>query len=182
MVEQDGRAAGRMTVTWNRAQPRLLSRFSEDMEKRFQNWLANSLEYGLRSTLLSWRSPDPPHPIYALRSGKGYLLDASADPALTCRVMDVSEDFRQLSDLQRYQDGLELQTEFQVLHAEGKHFAKSLTRTARKPGAQEMRNLLIFTYTHREDLIFLKRLVIEDLTPTGKTVWKLELESVEFDR
>ena len=178
IVTRDDGYLGKSQIRWERGRPRLEVSFSGSLEPKFKTWLSNTVEFGFRSTILSRLTAQADYPLQAIRTEDGYELDYSADPSVVAHKTYVTGDFRRLRDFQNYEDGLKIHTEFVVRHAEGKHFVKSLTRQALKPGAQELKNKLIFTYTHREQHNFLRRLVIEDISPSGKTFWKLELQDV----
>jgi len=177
-VTRDGAGLGKLQIRWERDRPRLEISFSGSLEPKFQTWLSNSVKFSFRSTILSRLPAQAEYPVQAIRTGNGYEVDYSADPSVVVHKTYVTVDFRRLRDFQHYEDGLKISTEFVVRHAESKHFVKSLTRQVLKPGMQELKNTLVFTYTHREQHIFLKRLVIEDITPSRKTIWKLELQDV----
>jgi hypothetical protein len=177
-VTRDNAYVGKLQIRWERDRPRLEISFSGSLEPKFQTWLKNSAEFGFRSTLLIMLPAQAEYQVQAIQTGDGYEVDYSADPSVVVHKTYVAGDFRRLRDFQHYKDGLKIRTEFVVRHAEGKHFVKSLTRQASKPGMQELKNRLIFTYIHRKKYIFLKRLVIEDFTPSVKTIWKLELNQV----
>ena len=155
IVTRDDAYLGKSQIRWERDRPRLEVSFSGSLEPKFKTWLSNTVKFGFRSTILSKLTAPADYPPQAIRTGDGYERD-----------------------FQNYEDGLKIHTEFVVRHAEGKHFVKSLTRQALKPGVQELKNRLIFTYTHRGQHNFLRRLVIEDISPSGKTFWKLELQDV----
>jgi hypothetical protein len=178
IVTRDDAYLGKSQIRWERDRPRLEVSFSGSLEPKFKTWLSNTVKFGFRSTILSKLTAPADYPPQAIRTGDGYELDYSTDPSVAVHKTYVSEDYRRLRDFQNYEDGLKIHTEFVVRHAEGKHFVKSLTRQALKPGVQELKNRLIFTYTHRGQHNFLRRLVIEDISPTGKTFWKLELQDV----
>lgn len=171
-------SVGKMQIRWEPEMPRLQISFSGELAPKYQTWLRNTVEFAFRSTLLSGFSIRADFPVEATMNGNRYELDYSADPSVALHKAYITEDFRCIRDIQEYADGLKLDTEFAVQHAEGKHFVKAITRQAAKPGAQPLKNTLTFTYTHRGQYIFLKRIVIEDFTPSGITVWRLEPEDV----
>jgi hypothetical protein len=181
-VQKDGEAAGELMVGWNRTDGQIATAVNAEGLEKFQESLRGAMEWCMRTTVLSWTSPEEDYAIYAAKKGNTYLLDASEDPSVETKTMFVSEDFRRLRDVLRYDDGFELDSEYTVETADGKHFVKSMKRTARQPEAEEMKNEFALTYARQEGFPFIKRVLLDDIGPEGKTSWRLELKDVVFSR
>jgi len=181
-VQKDGEAAGELMVGWNRTDGQIATAVNAEGLEKFQDWLRGAMEWCMRMTVLSWTSPEEDYAIYAARKGNTYLMDASEDPSVESKTMLVSEDFCLLRDVLRYDDGFELDGEYTVETADGKHFVKSMKRTARQPEAEEIKNEFTLTYVRREGFPFIKRVLLDNIEPGGKTSWALELKEVAFHR
>ncbi len=181
-VQKEGESAGELMVGWNRSDGQIPTAVKGEGVGQSENWLRGAVEWCMRMTVLSWVSPEEEYPFYAVKKGNTYLLDGSEDPTVEAKTMSVSEDFRRLGDVLRYDDGTELDSEYTVETADGKHFVKSMKRTARQPEAAEMKNEFTLTYVRREGFPFPKRVLLDDIGAEGKTSWKLELKDVAFQR
>jgi len=183
-VEQDGRSLGKLSLKWDRALAKVTTQLQGKVPRSRQGWLRNMTEWCMKITILGWTPPEQKYPVYGAKLGEGYVLDGSADPAVKDRIMLLTGDYARQADILSHDDGLVIHTEYTVEDADGKHFIKSATRTARQPGAEEIKADFTFTYTRREGLVFVKRIQIEDAGPEGKSKWKLELvpDSLAFRR
>jgi hypothetical protein len=181
-VQKEGESAGDLIVGWNRNDGQIPTAVKGEGIGQSENWLRGAVEWCMRMTVLSWVSPEEEYPFYAAKKGNRYILDGSDDPTVEAKTMLVSEDFCRLGDVLRYDDGTELDSEYTIETADGKHFVKSMKRTARQPEAAEVKNELTLTYVRRDGFPFLKRVLLDDIGAEGKTSWRLELKDVAFQR
>jgi hypothetical protein len=183
-VEQDGKRIGKLMLVWQRNNAKVTTQLEGDIPAGRKAWLQNMIQWAMKITVLGVTPVDEKYPTYAAKIGEGYILDGSDAPNYAAKIMLVSEDYARATDIMQFDDGLVIHTEYETQSAEGKHFVKSVTRTASLPKTEDLKANLSFTYTHRDGYIFIRRIVIDDTGPEGQLNWKLELDpsSLAFRR
>jgi hypothetical protein len=175
-VEQEGKPLGKLAITWERSKAKVTTQLEGEIPAGRKAWLQNMVQWAMKITILGVTPVEEKYPTYAAKVGQGYVLDGSADPNYAAKVMLVSDDYAKESDIMQFDDGLVIHTEYDMQVADGKHFVKSVTRTASMPQADDLKATLTFTYTHRDGYVFIRRILIDDRGPEGQFNWKLELE------
>ncbi|MDP2898980.1 MAG: hypothetical protein Q8Q12_20775 [bacterium] len=183
-VEQDEKQIGKLTLTWQRSNAKVITQLEGDIPAGRKAWLQNMVQWAMKITVLGVTPVEEKYPTYAAKIGERYVLDGSDDPNYAAKIMLVSEDYARDADIMQFDDGLVIHTEYEMQSADGKHFVKSVTRTVSLPKTDDLKANLTFTYTHRDGYIFTRRIVIDDTGPEGQFKWKLELDpsSLAFRR
>ncbi len=183
-VEQDGKSIGKLKLNWERGRARVSTELDGSIPAGRKAWLQNMVQWAMKITILGVTPVEQKYAVYAAKVGNRYVLNGSEDPGVKARIMLVSDDHARKADILQFNDGLVIHTEYGTESAEGKHFVKSATRTARMPGTEDLKANVDFTYTHREGYIFVKRIVIDDKGPEAQLKWRLELDpsSLAFHR
>ena len=183
-VEQEGKSVGRLILTWDRSKAKVTTQLEGEIPAGRKAWLQNMVQWAMKITILGVTPVEEKYPSYAAKLGERYILDGSEDPNYAAKIMLVSEDYAREADIMQFEDGLVIHTEYETQSADGKHFVKSVTRTASMPKTDDLKANLNFIYTHRDGYIFIRRIVIDDTGPEGQFQWKLELDpsSLVFGR
>jgi hypothetical protein len=183
-VEQEGKPVGKLILNWERSKAKVTTQLEGGIPAGRKAWLQNMVQWAMKITVLGVTPVEEKYPAYAAKVGERYVLDGSEDPNYAAKIMLVSEDYAREADIMQFEDGLVIHTEYETQSADGKHFVRSVTRTASLPKTEDLKAKLDFIYTHREGYVFIKRMTIDDTGPEGQLKWKLELDpsSLVFGR
>lgn len=175
-VEQEGKPVGKLMLNWERSKAKVTTQLEGGISAGRKAWLQNMVQWAMKITVLGVTPVEEKYPTYAAKVGERYVLDGSEDPNYAAKIMLVSEDYAREGDIMQFEDGLVIHTEYEMQSADGKHFVKSVTRTASVPKTDDLKANLTFTYTHRDGYVFIRRILIDDTGPEGQFNWKLELD------
>jgi hypothetical protein len=183
-VEQEGKPVGKLVLNWERSKARVTTQLEGEIPAGRKAWLQSMIQWAMKITVLGVTPVEEKYPTYAAKVGEKYVLDGSEDPNYAAKIMLVSDEYARDADIMQFDDGLVIHTEYETQSADGKHFVKSVTRTASMPKSEDLKANLTITYTHRDGYIFIRRIVIDDTGPEGQLKWKLELDpsSLAFRR
>jgi len=174
-VQRDGRAAGTLTVSWDR-QRGLRTQYEGPLDQRMLPTLRGGAEYVFRVTVLGAFPAKPDNPVYAVAAADGYLLEP-IEPGYTSRVMVISKDYTRLRDTMGYADGKVIDTFFETLEHEGKHLVKSMRRIGYAQQTEQMRIEFLLSLAKYDKVVFLKAFGMDESWPEGRGTWRLTLQA-----
>ncbi len=189
-MEKDGKRLGTMHATWNRGDKKVSAKLQGSTEQSIKE-AAESLVGDHVLSLLMWgpfkAALSAGSGVYAARSGAQYVIDASEKstrnrPDLRSHSLSVSTDLRRLRNVLREKSGKVLDMVYQGEAADGKYFVSSTVTTGNVPGETPWTVEVMWTYTHKEGTVFVKKAVIKRTRGSDKNLWAAVLQTVSFRR
>ncbi len=190
-LEQEGKSAGKIKVTWSKSEEEISIEFEEGEEETDAHAFVKDLfdeEVFMAVVAGPFAAASAPsRGIYAVKSGKKYILDMTEyakkeDSEIQAQLVFVSADLSELEGMRVVEGGDVWGRIYRGEESEGKRFISSSTMTLQEEGELAGKAEFKWTYARKDGVPFIKRIRLNAEGEGEKLACSIVLDKVTFKK